>query len=76
MRAYLWGNNRLTPAAEVKRRLCTSNQKTGATEQDDLEVTFYRLAFDSCLVRILAGTQAVLTEVFRGFPQSLQVNLG
>jgi hypothetical protein len=59
-------------AAEVKRHLCATKQKTGDTEQVDLEATLYRLAFCSCLVRILAGTQTVLT----GFSWLLSVPPG
>jgi hypothetical protein len=32
------------------------------------------LTLQSLLVRILAGTTAMLTEVFRDFPQSVKVN--
>jgi hypothetical protein len=34
-----------------------------------------RFVFGRCLVPISAGTWAVLTEVFHGFPHSLQANV-
>lgn len=46
------------------------------TEQVDVAVTHSTLVFGRYLVRILAGTQFILTEVLPCFPQFLQVNAG